>query len=104
MRKHPQYAFEWLSSIDFLRPALEIPYGHHERWNGSGYPRGLKGTQIPLSARIFAVIDVFDSLCDDRPYRPRMHPVEARRYLMDQSGLLFDPEVVQAFVKMIDEN
>jgi PAS domain S-box-containing protein/putative nucleotidyltransferase with HDIG domain len=103
MRMHPQYAFEWLSSIDFLRPALDIPYCHHERWNGSGYPRGLKGTQIPLSARIFAVVDVYDSLSSDRRYRPSMHKAEVVKYLEDQSGLLFEPEIVRAFLKMLEE-
>jgi PAS domain S-box-containing protein/putative nucleotidyltransferase with HDIG domain len=101
MRMHPRYAFEWLSSIDFLRPALDIPYCHHERWNGSGYPRGLKGTQIPLFARIFAVIDVYDSLSSTRRYRDGMQKCEVMRYLEEQAGILFDPEIVRAFLRMI---
>jgi HD-GYP domain-containing protein (c-di-GMP phosphodiesterase class II) len=68
MRRHPQYAFQWLSRIDYLRPALQIPYSHHEKWDGSGYPRGLKGDAIPLEARIFAVVDVWDALISERPY------------------------------------
>src|SRR5574340_775082 len=70
MRKHTVNAYEILSSIAFLRPALDIPYCHHEKWDGTGYPRGLKGEQIPLSARIFAVVDIWDALRSDRPYRP----------------------------------
>ena len=69
MRKHPVYAFEWLSSIEYLRPALEIPYSHHEKWDGSGYTQGLRGEEIPLPARIFAILDVWDALNSDRPYR-----------------------------------
>ena len=69
MRKHPQYAYEMLSMIDYLRPALDIPYCHHERWDGKGYPRGLKGEEIPLAARIFSVVDVWDALTSNRPYR-----------------------------------
>ena len=69
MRKHTQYAVEWLSPIEYLSSALDIPHYHHEKWNGSGYPHGLKGEEIPLSARIFSVIDMWDALCSDRPYR-----------------------------------
>jgi len=69
MRKHSVYAFEWLSSIEYLRPALEIPYSHHEKWDGSGYPQDLRGEEIPLPARIFAILDVWDALNSDRPYR-----------------------------------
>jgi len=70
MRKHPVYAYELLSPIQYLRPALDIPYCHHEKWDGTGYPRGLEGEQIPLVARLFAVLDVWDALTSDRPYRP----------------------------------
>jgi len=69
MKKHPEYAFEMLSPITYLNKSIDIPYCHHERWDGTGYPRGLKGKQIPLSARIFAVVDVWDALTSDRPYR-----------------------------------
>lgn len=69
VRRHPQFAYDMLSSIKYLQPALDIPYCHHEKWDGSGYPRGLKGEEIPLAARIFAVVDVWDALISDRPYR-----------------------------------
>ena len=69
MRQHPTYAFNMLMSINYLRPALDIPYCHHEKWDGSGYPRGLKGEDIPMAARIFAIVDVWDALRSDRPYR-----------------------------------
>jgi diguanylate cyclase (GGDEF)-like protein len=97
MQLHPIYAYELLAGIDFLRPALDIPYCHHEKWDGTGYPRQLRGEQIPLSARIFAVVDVWDALCSDRPYR-RAWPVDrVRQYIQDEAGRHFDPAVVQAF-------
>jgi PAS domain S-box-containing protein len=98
MRKHPQYAFEMLSPISYLQPALDIPYGHHERWDGSGYPRGLKGEQIPLPARVFAVVDVWDALTSDRPYRPAWTEEKARAYLREQAGILFEPKIVEIFL------
>ncbi len=101
MRKHPIYAYEMLSPISYLRPALEIPYCHHERWDGTGYPRGLKGERIPLSARIFAVVDVWDALCSDRPYRRAWSREKALEYLTENSGTHFDPAVVNAFKRMI---
>lgn len=101
MEKHPDYANEMLQSIDFLAPARVIPYCHHERWDGTGYPRRLKGEQIPLPARIFAVIDVWDSLCSDRPYRKAWPPEKARDYIRANSGSHFDPSVVDAFFKII---
>ncbi len=97
MQRHPQIAFEMLSPIAFLRPALDIPYCHHEKWDGTGYPRGLRGEEIPLPARIFAVIDVFDALTSDRPYRPAWEVPRALEYLRAQSGTHFDPQVVEAF-------
>ncbi len=100
MRRHPVYAYEWLSPIRFLQPALEIPYAHHERWNGKGYPRGLKGEEIPLAARIFAVTDVWDALTSNRPYRQALPPERAKEYLRRQSGVLFDPHVVEAFMDL----
>jgi HD-GYP domain-containing protein (c-di-GMP phosphodiesterase class II) len=103
MRKHPIYAFEMLAPISFLRPALDIPYSHHERWDGSGYPRGLKGTQIPLAARIFAVVDVWDALRSDRPYRPAWPVTRVRQYLRERAGKHFDPEVVAAFLEMMPD-
>ena len=97
MRKHPLYAEQMLSRIEYLQPALDIPYAHHEKWDGSGYPRGLKGEDIPLAARIFAVVDVFDALTSDRPYR-RAWPLErALSEIRSQSGRHFDPRVVDAF-------
>ncbi|MFN3285533.1 MAG: HD-GYP domain-containing protein, partial [bacterium] len=72
MRRHPEYAYRWLSTIEFLRPALDIPYCHHERWDGKGYPAGLKGEEIPLGARILAVVDYFDALMTERPYHKAM--------------------------------
>ncbi len=103
MGKHPEYAYKMLSPIHFLRPALDIPYCHHEKWDGSGYPRGLKATQIPLVARIFAVVDVWDALCFDRPYRKALATDEVRIHLREQAGIHFDPDVVEVFLQMIDE-
>lgn len=103
MRRHPQIAYDMLQDIDFIKPALEIPYCHHEKWDGSGYPRGLKGEQIPLAARIFAVVDVWDALTSDRPYRKALSPQEALEYIRSQSGKHFDPRVVEAFEKVIQE-
>ncbi len=97
MRKHPVFAYELLLPITYLNPAIDIPYCHHEKWNGTGYPRGLKGEEIPLSARIFAIVDVWDALLHDRPYRPPWPEAKARAYLAEQSGSHFDPRVVEAF-------
>lgn len=99
MRRHPLYAYEMLAPIEYLRPALDIPYCHHEKWDGSGYPRGLKGEQIPLAARIFAVVDVWDALTSDRPYRPAWSKEEALAYLKEQQGKHFDPQAVKLFLK-----
>jgi len=101
MRQHPEYAYRWLSAIEFLRPALDIPYCHHERWDGGGYPRGLKGEEIPLAARIFAVVDVFDALTSDRPYRKAWTREEALRYIREQAGHQFDPKVVEVFLREV---
>ena len=98
MRKHPQYAYDMLSSIAYLRPALDIPYCHHEKWDGTGYPRGLKGGQIPMSARLFAIVDVWDALNSDRPYRKAWLVEKTHQYIQEQAGLHFDPEVVKAFL------
>ncbi|MFT3893495.1 MAG: HD domain-containing phosphohydrolase [Anaerolineales bacterium] len=104
MRKHPIYAQMLLSSIEFLEPAITIPYYHHERWDGSGYPLGLQGAQIPLEARIFAIADVWDALISDRPYRKALSQEEVIQYIHELAGKLFDPEVVDVFMKMIKEN
>jgi response regulator RpfG family c-di-GMP phosphodiesterase len=98
MRKHPDYAFILLSTIAFLKPALDIPYCHHEKWDGSGYPRKLKGEQIPLSARLFAVVDVWDALISDRPYRAAWEESKAIEYIREQAGKHFDPYVVEMFI------
>jgi PAS domain S-box-containing protein len=103
MRKHPDYAYSMLSPIEYLRPALDIPYCHHERWDGTGYPRGLRGEQIPLSARLFAVADVWDALQSDRPYRARWRRAEALDYIRLHAGKHFDPDVVDLFLKVIGE-
>lgn len=100
MRKHPVYAYELLSPIAYLRPALDIPYCHHERWDGTGYPRGLKREDIPLAARVFAVVDVWDALRSDRPYRPAWPEEKVREYLRSQAGTLLDPKVVEVFLRM----
>jgi putative nucleotidyltransferase with HDIG domain/PAS domain S-box-containing protein len=102
MREHPVHAYNLLSTIEFLHPALNIPHYHHERWDGSGYPEGLKGEQIPIEARIFAIIDVYDALTSDRPYRPGWPHKRAIKYIREQSGCHFDPKVVAAFIKLID--
>jgi putative two-component system response regulator len=95
------YAYELLSPIDFLRPALDIPYAHHEKWDGTGYPRGLSGEQIPLSARIFAIVDVYDALTNDRPYRAAWSRERTLAYIQAHSGRHFDPKLVEAFMAMI---
>jgi HD-GYP domain-containing protein (c-di-GMP phosphodiesterase class II) len=100
MKNHPVIAYEILYPIEYLRPALHIPYYHHERWNGSGYPKGLKGEEIPLAARIFAVVDVWDALNSDRPYRPAWPKEKVRNYIKSQSGTHFDPKIVDVFLKM----
>jgi len=101
MRKHPQIAYDLLYPIEYLRPALDIPLNHHEKWNGAGYPRGLKGEEIPLAARLFAVVDVWDALTSDRPYRRAWLEEEALAYIREQSSKHFDPQVVDLFFKVI---
>ncbi len=103
MRQHPTLAFELLSPIPYLRKALEIPYCHHEKWDGTGYPRGLAGVQIPLAARIFAVVDVWDALLSDRPYRAAWPKDQAIAHIQNQAGRHFDPQVVDAFLDIIDK-
>jgi len=98
MRMHPVYALQWLSPIPYLKEALDIPYCHHERWDGTGYPRGLTGEQIPKAARIFAVVDVWDALTSDRPYRKAWTKEKAREHIAANAGSHFDPEVVKVFL------
>lgn len=102
MRKHPAYAYEMLSPISYLHPALDIPFCHHERWDGSGYPRGLKGEEIPLIARLFAIVDVWDALCSDRPYRKQLPKKEVINYLREKSGELFEPRLVDVFLAVVE--
>ncbi len=101
MRRHPTYAYELLYPIAYARPALDIPYCHHEKWDGTGYPRGLRGEQIPLAARIFAVVDVWDALCHDRPYRPAWSEAEALKYIREKTGQDFEPRVAEIFLQML---
>jgi putative nucleotidyltransferase with HDIG domain len=102
IQKHPQYAYDMLKRIDFLLPAIDIPYCHHEKWDGTGYPRGLKGEEIPFAARIFPVVDVWDALISDRPYRKGYPQAEVRERIKADSGQHFDPRVVEAFLALDD--
>jgi putative nucleotidyltransferase with HDIG domain len=104
IQTHPKIAEEMLSKIAFLTPALVIPSYHHEWWNGTGYPYGLKGEKIPLAARIFAIVDVWDALLSDRPYRKAWPKEKAIQYLKDQSGIQFDPKIVELFLKVVSTN
>lgn len=103
MRKHPQFAYDMLLPIDYLYPALDIPYCHHEKWDGTGYPRGLKGAQIPLAARLFSFVDVWDALRSDRPYRKALSEEETLTYIQNQAGRYFDPNFVEMFFRLINE-
>jgi PAS domain S-box-containing protein/putative nucleotidyltransferase with HDIG domain len=104
MKQHPVNAYRMLEQNAFLNPALDIPYCHHEKWDGSGYPRGLKGTDIPLAARIFTVVDVWDALTSDRPYRTAWSPTKALAYIREQCGRHFDPRVAAAFIDFVHES
>jgi putative nucleotidyltransferase with HDIG domain len=101
MYQHPVYAYNLLSGVNYLKEASIIPLYHHERWDGSGYPYGLKGEKIPLPARIFAVVDVWDALLSDRPYRSAWKQEDVSKYMVGQSGVLFDPRVVKAFFEIV---
>jgi HD-GYP domain-containing protein (c-di-GMP phosphodiesterase class II) len=103
MRSHPGLAYQLLSTVNYLAPALDIPHYHHERWDGSGYPDGLREEQIPFPARLFAVVDVYDALTSARPYRPAWPRQAALEYIQQQSGKLFDPAVVKAFLQVMKE-
>lgn len=100
MREHPRYAYDMLQPILFLREALDIPYCHHEKWDGTGYPRGLMGEQIPLAARLFAVVDVWDALRSDRPYRAGWPEGRVREHIRSLAGTHFDPQAVEAFLRV----
>jgi HD-GYP domain-containing protein (c-di-GMP phosphodiesterase class II) len=103
MKRHPTLAREMLSPIVYLRYSIDIPYYHHEKWDGSGYPQGIKGEQIPLAARLFSIVDVWDALTSHRPYRPAWTVEETLRYIREQSGKHFDPRIVETFMGMIAE-
>ncbi len=100
MRRHPELAVTFLQGIAYLREALDIPWCHHERWDGSGYPRGLRGTEIPVAARLFAVVDVYDAITSDRPYRKPLDHDAAMAFILAGSGTSFDPDVVVAFQRL----
>ena len=101
MRQHPVFAFEMLSPITYLKSSLDIPYCHHEKWDGTGYPRGLKGEVIPLAARLFAVVDEWDALRSDRPYRKAWTRERTLEHIKSLSGTHFDPKVVEYFLELI---
>jgi len=103
MRRHPTLAYEMLAPIAFLRPTLAIPYCHHEKWDGSGYPNGLAGDAIPLAARLFAIVDVWDALLSDRPYRPGWPAERARAHIAAGAGSHFDPQAAEAFLALTAE-
>mgnify|MGYP000912420875 CR=1 FL=1 len=103
MKKHPDYAYQMLSPISFLKPALDVPYCHHEKWDGSGYPRGLKGKEIPFVARIFTVFDVFDAITNDRIYKKAHTREEAIAYLRENAGVIFDPDILEVCIEVIKE-
>lgn len=103
VEKHPQIAYELLKDIPHLKNAIEIPYSHHEKWDGSGYPQGLKGEEIPLTARIFAIVDVWDALSSDRPYREAWDRERVIEYLRNESGKHFDPNIVDKFIELISK-
>lgn len=103
MKRHTTLAHDLLNGIRFLRPALAIPHSHHERWDGTGYPLGLRGRDIPIAARLFAVVDVYDALTSDRPYRQAWPRERALEYIEEQAGSHFDPDVVRVFLEMLEE-
>ncbi len=103
MKQHPQFAHDMIYPIEYLRPALDIPFCHHEKWDGTGYPRGLKGDEIPLAARLFAVVDVWDALTSERPYRKAWNHQMAGAFISQQKGTHFDPDVADLFLRMMEQ-
>jgi HD-GYP domain-containing protein (c-di-GMP phosphodiesterase class II) len=103
MKRHPEMGYRMLQHIHFLEPALDIVLSHQERWDGSGYPRGLRGEEIPLGARIFAVVDTFDAMTSDRPYRPALSIQAAREEVARFAGIQFDPKIAEVFLSIPDE-
>ena len=104
MRRHPDYAYDLIYPIEYLRPCLPIPYSHHEKWDGTGYPQGLKGEDIPLSARLFSIVDVWETLSSKRIYREAWPQAMVLEYIQEQSGTHFDPRVVELFAKALSPN
>ncbi len=104
IRKHPQYAYDMLKDIAYLSPVIDIPYCHHEKWDGTGYPRGLKGTEIPLAARIFAIVDVWDALLSDRPYRKAWSREKTLTHIQERAGKHFDPDIVEYFLELVEKS
>lgn len=102
--RHPLIAYQLLSPIAFLRKALDIPYCHHELWDGNGYPRQLKGEEIPLAARLFSVVDVWDAIQSNRPYNKPWPRAQAIQYLREQAGLQFDPHIVDVFLRLVERD
>ena len=100
MRRHPENGRDFIRKVSYLEPALDVPYAHHERWDGTGYPRGLAGEEIPLAARVFAVADAFDALTSDRPYRPAWPEEAVLHYLHEKAGTHYDPAVVAALLRL----
>ncbi len=103
MSRHPTYAYDVIKAVPFVAKAIDIPYCHHERWDGKGYPRGLSGLDIPLSARLFAVVDVWDALRSDRPYRKALGAEESAAIIAAGAGSQFDPDIVAAFLELKKE-
>jgi HD-GYP domain-containing protein (c-di-GMP phosphodiesterase class II) len=103
MRRHPQFAYDLLSPIAYLHPALDIPFSHHEKWDGTGYPRGLAGEQIPLAARIFAVVDVWDALRSPRPYRDAWPEEKVQGHIQTEAGAHVDPKVARIFASVMGQ-
>jgi HD-GYP domain-containing protein (c-di-GMP phosphodiesterase class II) len=103
IQQHPLYAKQMIADVAFLQPCLDIVYSHHERWDGQGYPEGLKGEEIPINARIFAVVDQWDALLSDRPYRKAWNRDDVIAYLQENSGKIFDSRIVDAFMALIHE-
>lgn len=102
MQKHPQYAHDLIYAISSFQNVIDIPYSHHEHWNGKGYPRGLRGEEIPLAARIFTIVDVWDALSSDRPYRAAWQADMVKDYLIKESGALFDPSLIPLFLQILE--